>query len=188
VIDIRDGLLVLEVAYDERLVAEVREIRGRRWESTSKVWTFPTTAIRPLRALAAAHAIETTEEVDALPDLDPIERPLIGIAAGRYVLRFAYDADLVARVREIDGARWDARGRAWTVPLDAEAEVARFIVDTDSTIEASADGHLDEARDALAAIDASMSSDAAISIPGLAGDLLPFQRAGVAYALAAMGR
>lgn len=187
-IDVRDGLLTLAFPYDEKLVAEVREIRGRRWDSSAKVWTFPMTAIRPLRALAEAHGMSSSSAVDALPDLEPVGRPRVGITAGRFTVCFEYDPDLVNRVRDIPGARWNGQDRVWTIDLDSEPEVAQFVVDTDAQIETSADHHLDEARDAIAKIDASMAAAADIDIPGLAGDLLPFQRAGVTYALEALGR
>jgi hypothetical protein len=188
VIDVRDDLLTLAIAYDETLLVQVREIRGRRWDSSAKVWTFPLTAIRSLRSLARSHGIPTSLEVDALPDIESLERPSVGVMGGRFTIRFEYDQELVTRVREIPGSRWDSRLRVWTVIIDSETEVARFIVDTDANIETSADDHLEEARESLAKIDASMAAVGEVNVPGLSGDLLPFQRAGVAYALEAMGR
>lgn len=32
-------------------------------------------------------------------------------------VRFEYEADLVKLLRSFQGARWESRGRAWTVPM-----------------------------------------------------------------------
>jgi hypothetical protein len=169
------------------MIAEVREIRGRRWDATRREWTFPLSAIRPLRAFAEAHGLHITNAANALPDVEPVAQPRVAVNAGRFIVRFDYDPDLVVRVREIPGARWDARNKYWFATLDAAHEIGSFVIDVGAAIDDSAAPLLPAATDALQRIEASMASTSDLHITGLTGELLPFQRAGVAYALAAIG-
>lgn len=173
--------LVLAFPYDEAMIAEVKAIPGRRWDSETRTWTFPLSAVATVRAFAEAHGIAVDPGIGAVEILE--EAPAVSVAGGRFVIGFPYDPDLVARVREIPDARWDVKRRVWTAPLEAETEVAQFVVDTGAAVAPSADDLLPHAREALATIIASMAPNAHLEVPGLGGDLMPFQRAGVAYTL-----
>lgn len=182
-IELRDGLLALDAPYDEGLVAAARTVPGRRWDPEAKVWTFPLESIRVVLSLAETFGVAVTPEVESVPDAEQNDRPEVGITGGRFIIAFPYDPRLVERVREIPDARWDTRARRWTTSLAHEAEVSQFVIDTGAHISPTADGALDEARDALGRIDASASRWNDLEVSGLAGELLPFQRAGIAYAL-----
>lgn len=187
-IDASGGLLTLEAPYDERLVADIRAIRGRRWDPTGRVWTFPIGQIREVRSLAEKHSLPLSASAAALKDVAPVDAPAVALEAGQFVIAFPYDPTLVARVKEIPDARWNPQRRQWSAPLSHEAEVESFIVDTDATIDASCEGRLAGARRQMSRIVASGSAAERVHIPTLTGDLLPFQQAGVAYALAAMAQ
>ena len=97
-------------------------------------------------------------------------------SAGRYVAHVSYDQREIAKAA---GFRWDPTRREWYTRDAAVADKLRL-----SSEELAASVEADRQAKA-ASIEASRASDAAVEIPcpeGLA--YLPFQRAGIAYALA----
>lgn len=186
-VSIVDDLLVLAFDYDPDAVGAVKDIPGRLWDPDRRVWTAPLSSAALVRTFAARHRLTIPAAVADLPEIEPDLRPAISIAAGEFILRFPYDRDLIARVRDLPGARWSARSRVWTVDIQAAIEVSEFAVATSAIIDATAAEVLTDAAEAIARIEASAASDAEIEIDGLGGTLLPFQRAGVAYVLRAGG-
>lgn len=182
-----DDLLILRFDYDPDAVGAVKDIPGRAWDPDRRVWTAPTDSIRAVRQFAERHHLTTDRDVDALPDTEPDLRPSISIVADEFHLRFLYDRDLIARVRDLPGARWSPRVRQWTVDREAAIEVSEFAIATGAIIDDTAADLLADAFEAIGRIEASSAADAEIDIPGLGGTLLPFQRAGVAYVLRAGG-
>ena len=164
--------------------------------------------IRTYRQAMAAYRILRTYRVqlrsihgidyDAIPAPDPAQYPeesrdakraapkrhVSLVEAGVLRLAFDYDAELVSAIKTIPGRRWDPSSRSWTVPIrtpDAVERVAALVEGWDQE-EAAAEA-LQRARDTLISdVAASEATDAeGIEIPGLGGELLPFQRGGVAY-------
>lgn len=119
---------------------------------------------------------------------------------GRFILTAEYNSALVAKMRAVPGRWFDGKdkfgfGKADTVEFSPEGvaalrpiiaqfgiEVAPEAEQIMTEIEAKAEA--DRARAAIV-IEASRAHDAEIEISGLGGELRPFQRAGVAYALEA---
>ena len=111
-------------------------------------------------------------------------KPCLLLDRDRIWILFDYDAALVAAVRLLPGARWDASNGAWSVPtrmdsLRAAGQFANahgfFIPDS---LRALWRDLRAQARENLSA---SRAEDAVLEVAGLGGELLPFQRAGVAY-------
>lgn len=177
--------LILSFPYDSAIVDAVREIPGRRWDPQRRVWSAPASSIRAVRAVASAHGLRLDDSTRRLPDRDPDLRPSVRMAAGRLTLSFPYDRDLVARIRDIPGARWSSASREWTVDEEAAVDVAEFVLATGAQIDDSARETLSDLVESIARLGASSAATAEIDIPRLSGTLLPFQRAGVAYVLSA---
>jgi len=176
-------VIAIEFPYNPAILEDVRGIVGRVWVPNRKVWTCPATSIRQVREVAERHALTLTPEVEALPDAEVDLRPRVAVEAGDFTLTFPYDRDLIAAVRDLPGARWSPGRRAWCVDLSASIEVAEWAQKFDAAVDGSAGDVLASAADALRAIEESAAHDAELEVPGLGGDLMPFQRAGVAYAL-----
>lgn len=176
-------VIAIEFPYNPDILEDVRGIVGRAWVPNRKVWTAPTTSIRQVREVADRHGLALTPEVEALPDAEVDLRPKIAVEGGQFTLRFPYDRDLIAAVRDLPGARWSPGTRAWCVDLSATIEVAEWAQKFTPVVDGSAVDVLATAADALRAIEESAAHDAELEVPGLGGDLMPFQRAGVAYAL-----
>jgi SWI/SNF-related matrix-associated actin-dependent regulator 1 of chromatin subfamily A len=102
-------------------------------------------------------------------------------------LKFPYDADMVLVVKSaLPGRRWNADQKMWTVPLNLNmvAIMRDFAKTYKFQITPHALSVLDQVeKDHTDSLAASNARDAALEIDGLGGELLPFQKAGVAYAL-----
>lgn len=104
-----------------------------------------------------------------------------------FVVHFPYDADLVSAVKQIPTARFQHDSKTWAVRAQVASiePLLRFVVENNfefadkvvDLIDSTASTHTE-------AVQASRAEDAEIKIDGLGGELRPFQKAGVAYALA----
>ena len=47
---------------------------------------------------------------------------------GRIRVRFPYDAELVAEVKEVPGRRWHREEKAWSIPLESAGEAGRILL------------------------------------------------------------
>lgn len=107
---------------------------------------------------------------------------------GRFVVGFAYAPEFVAAVKGIPGRRFDRETKNWAVPASMEAiePLLRFIAEHGFDFSAALVERATEiAGEHAEKVEASRAEDAEIEIEGLGGELRPFQRAGVAYALRA---
>ena len=107
-----------------------------------------------------------------------------------FCLSFSYDPALVAAVKSLPARRWDPANKSWIVPQTAAAELAALVARLDGvTYATGAEKALTDATAARgAALEASRATDWTGELPcpdGLA--YLPYQRAGVAYAMSRAG-
>ena len=96
---------------------------------------------------------------------------------------FPYDPSLVDAIKAVPGRRWDPATKRWLVPVGSP-ELASFVARTGATGDPDLMARISGAAAArVESLTASRATDAEVDIPiptGLA--LLPYQRAGVAYA------
>jgi SNF2 family DNA or RNA helicase len=181
--------------YSRALVDKVKELPGRRWNKARKVWGVPLTKTTAPALIAFAKendfAIDpaiASGNYDEAPEVEAadLNNKAIDLVAGVYQIRFPYDPDLVTAVKTITGRKWDKEAKMWTAPATqaAMADLVAFATQNDFPLP---DGLKEQAKRAVRAIQkakkASRATDANIKIDGLGGELLPFQRAGVRYAV-----
>jgi len=171
--------------YDAAAVAAVRDIDGRRWDADNRCWTTPLTSVRAVRAFADAHGIND-DDLYSVPDADPVVQPLVTLSGGFFRIRFSYDRDLLQLIRDLPTASYDAGAKSWKVSLAASAEIADFVKASGARTDEDADIALADVAADVARLTASRATDADLVLPPLGGTLMPFQRAGVAYALSAL--
>lgn len=174
--------LVVRFPYDAAAVAAIRGVEGRRWDADRRVWTAPLTSIRAVREFALLFGLDDSDLV-SVPDADPVIEPSVALVDGSFRIRFVFDRDLLQTVRDLPTAVFDAVSRDWRVSGAAAAEVADFVAATSAIVAEDAQIALLSAGADAARLQASRATDADIVLPPLGGTLLPFQRAGVAYAL-----
>lgn len=179
-----DDFLVLDFPFDENRVAEIKKIDGAKWDKLAKVWKIPASSLKSARDFAIKYDFDITNEVLAFDmPVHPNPGGGIGVDGNYFTLSFKYDPVMVRSVKQIDGITWDADTKAWKAPLSASQSVIKWattfrqpISDEVMTVANSIVAELSMLRDA------SRSTDADIHISSLNGSLLPYQRAGVAYA------
>jgi len=182
--------IVLKFDYNPVLLDAVRTIQGRRWDADDKSWIIPVESISLLRKVAEQHKIFMTEDVKSLPDKEIDTSPKIMVQGKSFAISFNYDADMISQVRQMPGSVWSPPHRMWLVPIESADEVLKFKDEHHARVSDDALELMGEAEDVQAIIEASQAHDADITIKGFGNEtfkLFPFQRAGVAYAMRAMG-
>ena len=182
--------IVLKFDYNPRLVDAVRSIPGRRWDADTKEWIVPRETSRVVKMLAADFNLFLTDDVKRLQDVDIHMGPKVSVMNRNFAITFTYEAELLSTVRQMPGAEWSPTARAWLIPIESVEEVLKFVKQHNAQLSLEAVELIDDASLVQEVIDASAAKDAQITIKGLGNDkyqLFPFQRAGVAYALRAMG-
>ena len=114
-------------AYDPGIVAAIKAIPGRNWDSLARCWRVPFASGKALRAFALRYGIALTAEAAATPI--PIMSPpptapvkmrrerLISLADPQHLsVQSEYDAAIVAELHRI-GGRWNGMARTWLIPI-----------------------------------------------------------------------
>ena len=179
-----DDHLVLEFPYDPDEVAAIKRLPGAKWDKVARVWRMPMSSLEEARGFAAGHGFTVDPEVliFTLPEHKNSGRGIARDGDWLY-LAFGYDPVMIRSVKQIPGITWHAKSKAWRAPMTSIADVVKwgdtFKQDIDDEIRTA----LSEIQDSLTELkEASRLVDAEVVIPGLRGELLPYQRAGVAYA------
>lgn len=179
--------LILESQYDARLVEAVRLIEGRKWDKEIKCWKFPLTSVRKLKTLCNQFGL-VWAIVSEVPDSEPVTVPIVKVKGGQFLVFTNYDRDVLDAVKEIAGVEWDRWESAFRIPIDCVVEVDEFVKKHNGVWDDSAVGVVKDASEILQMFKASSATTAELEIIGLGGKLMPFQAAGVLYALSALGK
>lgn len=179
--------IVLDFPYDQQQVSELKQIRGARWDKQSKLWRVPVTSLEQARDFAIKHDFDVT--IDVLTFSAP--KPRTGTAKvyldeDMIAIRVPYERVVVKAVKQIPAVSWNAKKHHWQAPASSVLNVMEWAEKFDVTVEPEVAAMSDEVTARMNQfIEASRSTEAEINIPTLRGELLPYQRAGVAYASSA---
>ena len=176
-----DEHIVALFPYDQATVAEVKKIRGAKWDATGKVWRIPVER----HTEACALAVELKWWVDpAVAKLNlpaPLPADRLTFDGNQVHLFFSFDPVKVRAVKQIPGVTWNKKTKSWVAPGTSLsesiewAEKFRIAVDDDAYRRRD---HVSEQHELMTK--KSRETDADIEVAGL--PLLPYQRAGVRYA------
>jgi hypothetical protein len=156
----------------------------------SERWT-PRQARAAWRLLAKYHGQLSNAGIDysAIPEPPQAQNGTSRLIAANdsfFVVSFAYDPALVTAVKELPGRKFVPASKKWTVPANASTvePLFKFYQAHNFDIDGTAlnlMAKLTEQREVR--IEQSRAADATIEVAGLGGELRPFQKAGVQYAL-----
>jgi len=184
VLRLEDDHLVLDFPYDPEQVAGVKRIHGAKWDKIARVWRAPMSSVEEVRAFATANKFTIEPEV-LIFTLPPRRNSERGVRCdGKWLsMAFGYDRVMIQSVKQIPGVTWDRKTMAWRAPLTSISEVIKWadtfkqeVSDDIREMHTNINTSLSELKDA------SRMVDAEVEVAGLQGELLPYQRAGVAYA------
>ncbi len=179
-----DDHLAVMSPYDASEVAAIKKVAGARWDRLAKVWRVPVTSLPEVLEYAAAWNYHVDPEVKVLElPQHPGGKEGVEEDSNLLLIRFAYDPVKITSVKQIAGVVWDTDRKGWRAPMSSLGEVVLWAEEFGLPVE----GNLIALRDEVVtarnqAIARSRSLDADIEVPGLVGELLGYQRAGVAYA------
>ena len=182
-LSLQDNHLVLDFPYDASQVAEVKKIDGSSWDRVQKVWRLPMSSLEEARQFAAKHKF--TIDIDVLTLTIQKKRPekCVFMSDANLMLRCPYEKVIIKAVKQIPGITWNSDKKVWQAPLTSVAEVIGWAKSFDVPIAEEIHSHAVNVKESLNKLkDASRSTDAEIKVASIKGDLLPYQRAGVAYA------
>lgn len=176
--------IILDFPFDREQVEDVKKISGARWDKISRVWRVPITSMSEARDFAIRYKFEVTVEALKFNVPKPASASSrVFLKDGMIYMRFPYERVIIKDVKKVPAVTWDAKEYSWRAPVASIQAVmewaGRFDVPVDQDVQDMAASVMEGLREL---IEASRSTDAAIEIPGLNGDLLPYQKAGVAYA------
>ena len=178
--------LVLDFPYDSDQVSEIKAIPGSKWDRVGQVWRVPVTALPEAREFAAKHKFQIENEVLLLTINK--KRPLKGVylERGQLHLAFPYERVIVKAVKQIPGITWNSNKKVWVAPVASAGEVISWAESFSVPVDREIYAHAENIKENLEKLrQDSRSTDAEIVVPGLRGELLPYQKAGVKYALRA---
>lgn len=176
--------LVLDFPYDRELVEDVKRIDGAKWDKVARVWRVPMKSITSARTFATQNKFQVDNEVLVFsPPKRVVARRGVYIQDDFVYLSFDYDPVMVRSVKQVPGVTWHPDSKAWRAPLTSLENVIQWADTFEQHIEPEVKQKASQIKDNLSELkEASRAVDAAIEIPGLVGSLMPYQRAGVAYA------
>jgi 3-keto-L-gulonate-6-phosphate decarboxylase len=199
---LKDDVIEVRFAPDAAVLEAVRRVPGRRFVSdlTGKYWTAPLGPVAALGLLSLAAEHNFIVEESLAKNLSKLAKtskddPRVIAAGGQPVIvphgdgvaiHFQYDQYLLQLIKAIPGRKFND-DKVWTVPASPEAAAGLmgllkehgFIAMGDAAERINA---MVEARRDV--VDMSRSGNADIVIPAPQGlDYLPFQKAGIAYAV-----
>lgn len=176
--------IVLEFPFDQSQVDEIKRIHGAKWDKVSRVWRVPITSIQSAREFALKHDFDVT--IDVLKFSVP--RPKAGttrvyLADGLIYISVPYERVIIKAIKQIPAVSWDSDKKSWRAPMSSIRNVIdwaqKFEVEVEQEVLKEA-SRVEEKMSEL--IEASRSTDSDIKIENINGELLPYQKAGVAYA------
>lgn len=176
--------VVFDFPYDPAQVSEIKAIAGARWDKLGKVWRLPITSLDEGREFAMKHDFSIT--LDAMKFL--VEKPKsssarVFLSDGFIMMRFPYERVIIKAVKQVPAVSWNSKRAAWQAPMSSVKEVIEWAETFSIYVEPDVAEIASEVTNKMTQlIEASRSTDAGIEVDKLSGELLPYQRAGIAYA------
>lgn len=180
--------IVLDSPYNENEVRDTKRIAGARWDKLKRVWTFPITSYNEVVNLAEAYKLSIDPQLKSLRVSHPVGPERIEVAKDKFWVHFPYDGVKITAIRKVPGAVFD-NGR-WGVPFSSVVEIRKFLTNFNIPIAAPDFEKMSEIEakvtaESTARRELSAAEDYSLDVPNFHGELLPFQKAGVAYAVRA---
>lgn len=177
-----DDHLVSISPYDRAEVEQIKAIKGAKWDKVAKAWRVPMSSIVEARDFGTRNGFIIDPQVLTF-DLPQKLNPTFGVTldGGFIYMSFAYDPVKVKGVKQIPSVTWHAKTKAWRAPTSSITECIEWAVKFNQEVPVSITSIASEIKEQHdKSVQQSRSVDAELDVAGL--PLLPYQRAGVAYA------
>jgi len=179
----------VKARYSAAFVEDCRNIEGRRWHHEQKLNSFPLEAAPALRALGKKWNIPMPAEIvgNTVVPSTFHAKDEVRLEDGKIVIAFNYDPKKIDQVKvQIPNVTWSNKKSVWEANLSDTREVVNFALNFGISMSQEFTLHMTKLfSQQQAMIDSSLALDADIEIPNINGELLPYQKAGVAYLIKA---
>lgn len=195
----RNGKFIVAIPFSDSAARDAFKatVTGRFWDGDNKFWTAPESSAAAVVNFAANYGYKLSDDARKVTaDVPVVEvktpRPTssgrLEVSKNGQTARVLFDSypgqTVLASIKDIPGRTYDASDKVWSVPLNAASinAVKAFINRYRLTVDGAE--RIDEReRLALENVAESSALDADIQIDGLGLELMPFQKAGVAYTI-----
>lgn len=172
---------IITFKYDEQLVDAVKQLPCASWQPASKQWTVPIEFSESVNEFASIYDF-LIDGKEPNPSIKNVKRKIKERNSELLELHCSYDAKVVKDIKDIPGRIWDVKAKVWVVPKSAD--VLDFATKYEFEMQESVAAELREfVKNYEMLLEASTKQDTDFRVDGLSMDLLPYQRAGVEYAL-----
>jgi SNF2 family DNA or RNA helicase len=174
---------IIHCQYDEQVTSELKQITGVVWNSAASVWIAPESAKLEVAEFASKYQFNVSKEAQTqLPEvIQDTEKSLTISKRGMAVIKFPFDSEIITEVKKLPQRTWDMKKKHWTAPITIGVlEFAdKYKFDVEDSVREKI---IELTKKSTELLVQSTSTDADINIPTLNGTLMPYQKAGVAYA------
>lgn len=176
------NLFSIKFPYEQSLVDIVADLPSASWNPKHSVWTVNARYEKELLEFAQSYGFGV-EGFSIEESLQPqqVARKIFAEKA-LAVIEFEYNTDVIESVKSLPGKKWDSKKKRWTA--DKTPELLQFAFrhsfDVDTDLRDEIEGTISSAASRL---EKSSAVSAEIEIPALSGELMPYQKAGVRYAV-----
>jgi SNF2 family DNA or RNA helicase len=174
---------IIHCQYDEQVTSELKQITGVVWNSAASVWIAPESAKLEVAEFASKYQFNVSQEAQTqLPEvIQDTEKSLTISKRGMAVIKFPFDSEIITEVKKLPQRTWDMKKKHWTAPITIGVlEFAdKYKFDVEDSVREKI---IELTKKSTELLVQSTSTDADINIPTLNGTLMPYQKAGVAYA------
>uniref|UniRef100_A0A8I5NQA9 SWI/SNF-related matrix-associated actin-dependent regulator of chromatin subfamily A-like protein 1 n=1 Tax=Papio anubis TaxID=9555 RepID=A0A8I5NQA9_PAPAN len=202
------------IGYNAELIAVFKSLPSKRYDPDTKTWNFsmndysalmkaaqslPTVNLQPLEwAYGSSESPSTSSEGQAglpsAPSLSFVKGRCMLISRAYFEADIGYSQDLIALFKQMDSRRYDVKTRKWSFLLEEHSKLI-------AKVRCLPQVQLDPLPTTLTLAFASQLKKTSLSLtpdvpeadlsevdPKLVSNLMPFQRAGVNFAIAKGGR
>lgn len=180
----KDGSFELTSRFDKALLDDIRNIPKRAWNANAKVWTFPADMAPYLRALAESWQMAMPKSLATVAPVNLANTYQVALNDDEQVcFSFPYDPKLVSTITShVPAAVYHKTDRTWRTSIENIDKALEWATYHGLTIDPAVKREAKLVRTKLATIEeASRATESSFVIPGIAQELLPYQRAGVEY-------
>lgn len=179
----QDGGFTLRSKYDAELVADIRGIPQRTWNSGAKTWEFPAEMAPYLKSLAEVWHIPWPDHLANVEAQRFVTAYQVTTSANTVIFDFPYSEAMVESIKaRVPGAAFHRSSKTWRTPIENIDKGLIWAQYHGLRVDPAVQREANLVRSKLEAMQkASYATESDFQVHGIAQELLPYQRAGVEY-------
>lgn len=167
--------------YEQSLVDIIADLPSANWNAKHSVWTVSTRYEKDLAEFAESYGFPLDVFTITPRTTKQIARKIYRNKSVA-IIEFEYNEELIEAIKSLPGKKWDMKNKYWTAAITPELMqfAFRFSFEIEEQLKNEIENSIESAANLL---EESSATDANISVATLTGKLMPYQKAGVKYAV-----